>query len=217
MERSVRRSITDAIYPIIGQAFAQTQGYTSPKALKYVGKPISFSSRSAVRSETDAFRNRSFWRCASRTHQAKDELRKLFRAVVGEFAFIFKQAHPEQTAIKPADLIAHFLASTDATVRTVARFVLHYVAAVLVFEDGVRNNDSARMRAGRMAFMPIWFGRNHPIYRQIVLHDELQRLRLPIPVLEQAVMVEAVTKCLDDKCEGALFTTDFSCRSFSLL
>ena len=86
--------------------------------------------------------------------------------------------------------------------RFVSELVLVYLWAVLVFHDGVRNNDTTTMRAGRAAFLPVWFGRNHPFYRQIILHDELERLRYPAAVREQAERVEAVTKCLPNKHEG---------------
>ena len=142
----------------------------------------------------------SFFRLATRTHLALDELRKLQAGVIAELEHEYRRATSTPPTI--AGFLRFSLHNDDVTVKFVAHLVLVYLSAIFVFVDGVRNNNSDIMRAGRMAFLPVWFGRHHPYYRQIILHDELDRLRFPKSVLEQAKGIEAVTKCLSDKHEG---------------
>lgn len=107
---------------------------------------------------------------------------------------------PEHTTEKAFQQWA--LHNDDVTVRFVAELVLVYAGAIFAFVDAVRNNDSVSMRAARTAFLPLWFGRNHPTYQPLIIADELMRLRVPEAVRRQIEEVEAVTRCLDDKHEG---------------
>ncbi len=105
-----------------------------------------------------------------------------------------------------AAFVEFALHNDDVTVRFVAELVFVYAGAILAFVDAVRNNDSVGMRAARSAFLPIWFGRNHPTYQPLLIADELMRLRAPPAVLQQLREIEAVTRCLDNKHEGMICT-----------
>ena len=78
-----------------------------------------------------------------------------------------------------------------------------YLEGLLVFHEGVRQNDSKRMRAGRLALLPLWFGRNHPHYQAIIVTDELERMRYAPEIKKEVEAAEGVTKCLTDTHEGA--------------
>ncbi len=108
---------------------------------------------------------------------------------------------------------AFALHNSDKTIQFVAELVLVYASAILAFVDAVRSNDTVGMRAARAAFLPVWFGRNHPVYQLLLITDELMRLRLPHPVKQQLEATEAVSRCLDDKHEG---TVDTKCTISSL-
>lgn len=133
--------------------------------------------------------------CA-RTHQTTDELIKLRRGVIEQLAALY------DAASSSVGFLDFCLTHPDITVRFTSEIVLVYLEAIFVFQHGVRTNASDLMRAGRLAFLPVWFGRNHPTYQQIVLGDEVERILMPSAVRHQVEAAEAVTKCLPDKHEG---------------
>ena len=93
------------------------------------------------------------------------------------------------------------LHNDDCTVR---ELIFVYAGAILSFVEAIRNNDSEGMRAARTAFLPVWFGRNHPTYQPLLIADELMRLRAPAAVIDQLRTIEAVSRCLKHKHEGEL-------------
>ena len=146
----------------------------------------------------------SFYKSATKTHRALDEVRKLHEGVVLELWAEFIKTRPADKSTKA--FVEFALHNDDATVRFVAELVFVYAGAIMSFVEAVRNNDSDGMRAARTAFLPVWFGRNHPTYQPLLLADELMRLRAPAPVLQQLRNIEAVSRCLKHKHEGELHT-----------
>ena len=63
--------------------------------------------------------------------------------------------------------------------------VLVYGLAILTFRMGIRRNNNCLVSSAKDKFKGIFFGRHHPIYAQIEVHDTLQRMLFPKPVEEQ--------------------------------
>ena len=54
-----------------------------------------------------------------------------------------------------------------------------YLLAFKLYNEATRKNNSDRMMAARVAFAPIFTGRNHPKYRELHLRDLVLRTQLP--------------------------------------
>lgn len=156
-----------------------------------------------------------FFKKATKTHRALDELRKLHEAMVQELWAEYERSKPSE--INHANFTNWALTNEDATTRFVGECVIDYAGAIIGFVDAVRTNDSVGLRAARAQFMPVWFGRNHPIYQELVVADELTRMRSPAEVSEMIAKIEAVTRCLKRKHEGTKFITSQAHHNIHLL
>ena len=75
-----------------------------------------------------------------------------------------------------------------------------------VYTEGTRKCNSNTMMAGRVAFIPLFFARQHPKYRELHLRDMVQRVTAPPDVQDYMCKSEAFsTTSTDNSAQGADF------------
>ena len=59
------------------------------------------------------------------------------------------------------------------------RVCFSYLLAFTLYTEGVRKNNHDHMMAARVVFAPLFFGRNHPRYRELHMRDLMDRVQCP--------------------------------------
>lgn len=84
--------------------------------------------------------------------------------------------------------------SFDSTYKLNLEIMINYAESIVLFRQGVRNNNTLELRTGRRIFSPLWSGRNHPKYKFIELWDEIDRLRYPPKICQLVNKFEAISR-----------------------
>ncbi len=79
---------------------------------------------------------------------------------------------------------AHFLKFVMSQVKNktylfMADITFELMDAMFLYHCGIRCGDQEFMDAGRNKFAKVWYGRRHPMYRELEMTDTLQNLRIP--------------------------------------
>ena len=77
--------------------------------------------------------------------------------------------------------------------KLMALLVFDLGIAILLHRVGMRRNHEESIMAGRRKFSPVWFARNHPKYREIEVHDIVNRFNSPETVQEHTTKTQTFT------------------------
>ena len=64
----------------------------------------------------------------------------------------------------------------------IQQMVFNFQHALILFRKGCRNNSPEHIAAAKNRMSVLFFGRNHPNYREIVYYDFKQYMRYPLPL-----------------------------------
>ena len=67
----------------------------------------------------------------------------------------------------------------DPNYRFLVDFAFDIIEALFLHRAGVRSGQADLMWSGRAKYSKVWCGRNHPSYRELAIHDHMQRLIVP--------------------------------------
>ena len=79
---------------------------------------------------------------------------------------------------------AHFLKFVMSQVKNktylfIADITFELMDSMFLYHCGIRCGDQELMDAGRNKFAKVWYGRRHPMYRELEMSDTFQNIRLP--------------------------------------
>ena len=81
--------------------------------------------------------------------------------------------------------------------KLMALLVFELGIAILLHRVGMRRNHEESIMAGRRKISPVWFARNHPKYREIEVHDIVNRFNSPETVQEHTTKTQTFTTSCD--------------------
>ena len=81
----------------------------------------------------------------------------------------------------------------STTYHAICDSIMNYLFPIIALRSALKNNNYDAMMAAGCAYRPMWFVRNHPVYRQLELHDLLDRLCYPPEILEHIKKTESLS------------------------
>ena len=84
-----------------------------------------------------------------------------------------------EAEVSPAGFLKFVMRAKDPNYSFMADCILELLNSIFVFRCGIRSGDVNQILAGRAKMSKLWFGRNHPLYRELDSHDWLTRERMP--------------------------------------
>ena len=112
-----------------------------------------------------------------------------------------------------------FLAETkNPTLKLVGQLIFNCALAVYLFKQGIRNNNEFVVTASRIKFMDLFFGCNHPYYREVLYRDVRNKVMYSDIVSElRSRYVSYSSTTLKCKSEGGDFKLENKVKRQKLL
>ena len=170
------------LFKVVDQIFLEPLGkevlnFTTPKAYQY-------------------------FRDAKDTHKSFQSLEIMLHGTTCELM----HEYVGTTASPTANGFINWVSSHEnETVGLMGELILTHALAVYTMKIGVRNNDAAMIDAGRMKFMPMFYGFHHPIYQELEYRDLENRATYPENVALLANKNMAFSKLLEENHQGCDF------------
>ena len=152
IEINMFRAFFDIYFDVILEDLAKLFGFQSEKAISYCKKAIDH-------------------------HKTWDIIRTALEETSAEMVLPYvrmclqKGQSPTAQSLKD-----HFSSISSMKMQVLFQAVTRYLLAIVLFRNGLGRNNSLAMQSARHIFCPIWFAREHHIYRQIEFSDTIDRL-----------------------------------------
>ena len=111
-------------------------------------------------------------------------------------------------------------ASESETFDFISQITLSVALAIYIQRVGDRNNDEEVSEAGRLKFMNMFYGFNHPIYREIEYNELRQKVCCPSPISElrkQNLTFSSSSSCPKANHEGGDFKLENQIKKIKAL
>ena len=151
-EMKLAQSAVDVLWAFVYEAFAKSQGYTTPKQLAWA-------------------------KSCKDHHRTFDEMSRFTDGVLDELLrpYVLFDSTPT-----PAGFYEWAKRYTgNLTFTWLLHMVTRYCYGLFMFRRGMRHNNMALLLEARRLLTPIIHARNHPGYQVIELYEESDRLALP--------------------------------------
>ena len=154
---------------------------------------------------------------AKDTHKSYQALQILLFGTVYEL--IKNYLRKEEQQEKSPQNFLMFLADTqNPTIKLVGQLILNSALSIYLFKQGIRNNNDIVVTASRVKFMGLFFGFNHPYYREVLYRDMRNKVMYSDIISQiRSKYVSYSTSKLKFKSEGGDFKLESKVQRQKLL